>query len=62
SQLEGFFLAMSLYPDVQAEAQRELDRVIGKYRLPDISDRSDLPYMNALCKDVLRWHNATPTG
>ncbi|KAJ7915213.1 cytochrome P450 [Mycena leptocephala] len=62
SQLEGFFLAMSLYPDVQAEAQRELDRVIGKYRLPDISDRPDLPYVNALCKEVLRWHNATPTG
>ncbi|KAF7367944.1 hypothetical protein MSAN_00859500 [Mycena sanguinolenta] len=62
SQLEGFFLAMSLYPDVQAEAQRELDLVIGKDRLPDISDRSDLPYMNALCKEVLRWHNANPTG
>ncbi|KAJ7899726.1 cytochrome P450, partial [Mycena leptocephala] len=47
SQPEGFFLAMSLYPAVQAEAQRELERVIGKYRLPD---------------EVLRWHNATPTG
>ncbi|KAF7347310.1 hypothetical protein MVEN_01486400 [Mycena venus] len=62
SQLEGFFLAMSLYPDVQAEAQRELDLVVGKDRLPDISDRPDLPYMNALCKEVLRWHNANPTG
>ncbi|KAF7374170.1 hypothetical protein MSAN_00298800 [Mycena sanguinolenta] len=62
SQLEGFFLAMSLYPDIQAEAQRELDAVIGKDRLPDISDRPDLPYMNALCKEVLRWHNANPTG
>ncbi|KAJ7488325.1 cytochrome P450 [Mycena latifolia] len=62
SQLEGFFLAMSLYPDVQAGAQRELDRVIGRDRLPDLSDRPDLPYMNALCKEVLRWHNAAPTG
>ncbi|KAF7360816.1 hypothetical protein MSAN_01110600 [Mycena sanguinolenta] len=62
SQLEGFFLAMSLYPDVQAEAQKELDLVIGKDRLPDISDRPNLPYMNALCKEVLRWHNANPTG
>ncbi|KAJ6473752.1 cytochrome P450 [Mycena sanguinolenta] len=62
SQLEGFFLAMSLYPDVQAEAQRELDLVIGKDRLPEISGRPDLPYMNALCKEVLRWHSANPTG
>ncbi|KAJ7923837.1 cytochrome P450, partial [Mycena leptocephala] len=62
SQLEAFFLAMSLYPDVQAAAQRELDGVLGPDRLPDISDRPNLPYMNALCKEVLRWHNAAPTG
>ncbi|KAJ7174180.1 cytochrome P450 [Mycena crocata] len=48
SQLEAFFLAMSLYPEVQAEAQRELDSVVGNDRLPEISDRSVLPYMNAL--------------
>lgn len=53
---------MSLYPDVQAEAQRELDKVVGNDRLPDVSDRPDLPYLNALCKEVLRWHNAAPTG
>ncbi|KAJ7817730.1 cytochrome P450 [Mycena leptocephala] len=62
SQLEAFFLAMSVYPDVQAAAQRELDRVLGPDRLPDVSDRPNLPYMNAVCKEVLRWHNAAPTG
>ncbi|KAJ7445082.1 cytochrome P450 [Mycena latifolia] len=62
SQLAAFFLAMSLYPDVQAEAQRELDKVVGNDRLPDVSDRPNLPYINALCKEVLRWHNAVPTG
>ncbi|KAF7342508.1 Cytochrome P450 [Mycena venus] len=62
SQLEAFFLAMILYPDVQAEAQRELDQVVGKERLPDISDRPHLPYMNALCKEVLRWHTTVPLG
>ncbi|KAJ7445117.1 cytochrome P450 [Mycena latifolia] len=62
SQLEAFFLAMSLYPEVQAEAQRELDRVVGHDRLPNVSDRPDLPYINALCKEVFRWHNAAPTG
>ncbi|KAJ6517253.1 cytochrome P450 [Mycena vitilis] len=62
SQLEAFFLAMSLYPEVQAEAQRELDKVVGTDRLPDISDRPHLPYVNALCKEILRWHNAAPMG
>ncbi|KAJ7704762.1 cytochrome P450 [Mycena rosella] len=62
SQLEAFFLSMSLYPEIQAEAQRELDRVVGTERLPELSDRPELPYINALCKEVLRWHNAAPTG
>ncbi|KAJ7271330.1 cytochrome P450 [Mycena haematopus] len=56
AQLEAFFLAMSLYPDVQAAAQRELDQVVGNDRLPEISDRSQLPYIDALCKEVIRWH------
>lgn len=62
AQLEAFFLAMSLYPEVQAAAQEELDRVVGNDRLPDISDRSQLPYVDALCKEVLRWHVAIPIG
>ncbi|KAF8209614.1 cytochrome P450 [Mycena galopus ATCC 62051] len=62
AQLEAFFLAMSLFPSVQAAAQEELDRVVGGGRLPDLSDRADLPYVNALCKEVLRWHVASPTG
>jgi hypothetical protein len=49
SQLEAFFLAMMLYPAVQATAQRELDRVVGQDRLPDINDRAQLPYIDALC-------------
>ncbi|KAF7358919.1 Cytochrome P450 [Mycena sanguinolenta] len=62
AQLEAFFLAMSIYPDVQMAAQEELERVVGRDRLPDLSDRAQLPYINALCKEVFRWHVASPTG
>ncbi|KAJ7078025.1 cytochrome P450 [Mycena belliarum] len=62
AQLNAFFLAMSIYPEVQAAAQKELDSVVGKDRLPELSDRSELPYVNALCKEVLRWHIAAPTA
>jgi hypothetical protein len=53
---------MSLYPEVQAAAQAEIDRVVGNGRLPDFSDRAQLPYVSALCKEVLRWHVAAPIG
>ena len=52
---------MALHPDVQRKAQAELDRVVGPQRLPDFSDRSALPYVNALLKELARWHVVIPT-
>lgn len=53
---------MALYPDVQQKAQEELDAVIGQSRLPEFSDRNSLPYINALVKELHRWHVVTPIG
>ena len=58
----AFFLAMALYPEAQKKAQVELDAVVGSERFPDFSDRSSLPYVNALVKELFRWHPATPIG
>jgi cytochrome P450 len=60
--LQTFFLAMVLYPEVQRKAQKELDEVVGSTRLPDYEDRDNLPYINALCNEVLRWHPVLPLG
>lgn len=49
-------------PRVQKRAREELDSVIGRERLPTFEDRDDLPYINALCKEVLRWHPVLPLG
>ncbi len=49
-----FMLAMVKYPSAQTKAQEELDRVIGPDRLPDFHDVPNLPYLNALIKEVLR--------
>ncbi|KAF9548281.1 cytochrome P450 [Agrocybe pediades] len=56
----SFFLAMALYPEVQKKAQAELDRVVGPNRLPDFSDRRDLPYINAMVKETGRWNLVVP--
>ena len=45
---------MVLYPEVQKRAHEELDRVIGNDRLPSIQDRESLPYINAICKELMR--------
>lgn len=51
---------MILYPDVQRKAQAELDAVVGEGRLPQFADRGSLPYVNAVVKEVLRWHPISP--
>lgn len=55
-----FFLAMVHNPQVQATAQAEIDRVVGHNRLPKLSDRESLPYVEALYKEVLRWYPVAP--
>lgn len=45
---------MLLYPDVQTAAQKELDDIVGRSRLPDIDDRDSLPYITAILNEILR--------
>ena len=62
SQIHGFFLVMMLKPDVQRKAQAEIDRVIGPDRLPGFSDRDNLPYVEAVLKELTRFHTVIPGG
>ncbi|KAH9929346.1 cytochrome P450 [Fomitopsis serialis] len=56
SALLTFFLAMVLHPEVYNRAQEEVDRVVGKNRLPTSEDRPHLPYIEAVLKETYRWH------
>ncbi|KAG7096665.1 hypothetical protein E1B28_004080 [Marasmius oreades] len=60
SAIYAFFLAMTLYPQVLKKAQAEIDLVVGNERLPRIEDRSRLPYVDALVKEVFRWNSVVP--
>ncbi|KAF8874362.1 cytochrome P450 [Infundibulicybe gibba] len=62
SALTTFFLLMALHPDVQKEAQAELDRVVGSDRLPTFEDRELLPHVSAIIKEILRWAPVAPLG
>ncbi|ETW77258.1 cytochrome P450 monooxygenase 4 [Heterobasidion irregulare TC 32-1] len=57
-----FLLALVEYPDVQKRAQEEIDLVVGRDRLPDYDDRPRLPYINAVCQELMRWRMVTPLG
>ena len=45
---------MVRFPEIQIQAQAELDRVVSG-RLPDFGDIDDLPYLSALVKEVSRY-------
>ncbi|KAG2367963.1 cytochrome P450 [Suillus spraguei] len=62
STLLVFLLAMILNPEVQTKAHAEIDRVVGKDRLPEFNDRPALPYVEAILRETLRWHPVVPFG
>ena len=45
---------MVCYPEVQREAQAEIDKVLNG-RLPEHSDFPSLPYLSALVKEIYRY-------
>lgn len=45
---------MMLYPEVQARAQEEIDRVVGSDRLPGWNDLDSLPYIRCVMKESFR--------
>lgn len=53
--LLAFVQAMILYPEAQARAQEQLDRVCGDVRSPTMDDAHDLQYIRACQKEALRW-------
>ncbi|KAA1476669.1 cytochrome P450 [Dentipellis sp. KUC8613] len=53
-------LGLLLHPHVQDRARQEIDRVIGRHRLPTYEDRDSLPYIEAIYREALRWHPVFP--
>ncbi|KAG1730688.1 cytochrome P450 [Suillus paluster] len=60
STLHTFLLAMVLYPEVQALARAAIDAVCGRDGIPTFQDRESLPYIEAVCRELLRWAPVAP--
>lgn len=60
--LRIFTAAMLHFPDVLKAAQAELDRVVGRERLPNFDDKNDLPYTRAVILETQRWRPLAPIG
>lgn len=55
-------LAATLFPDKIKKAQDEINMVVGRDRLPLFSDRDNLPFVRAFCREVMRWRTVAPIG
>lgn len=62
STLVVFVLNMVLHPEIQQKAQAILDEVVGTDRLPSFEDRPNLPYIDYIVQETLRWAPVSPIG
>jgi len=60
--MSWFMLGITAYPEVQRKCQEELDRVIGRSRMPTLADKDSLPYICVTLREVLRWRPVAPLG
>ncbi|KAK0117664.1 hypothetical protein ONS95_011993 [Cadophora gregata] len=62
STLHSAVKAFVTHPRIQEAAQAEIDKVIGKHRSPTFADQANLPYIDAIIKEILRWRPSAAFG
>jgi len=62
AQLLTLILALAKNPRVQEKARAEIDAVCGTERSPMWSDFKEIPYINAIIKEGMRWRPVAVTA
>ncbi|KAM6959222.1 cytochrome P450 2M1-like [Aplochiton taeniatus] len=62
STLRQCLLMMIKHPHIQERVQREIDEVIGLSRMPQLDDRSKMPYTDAVIHETQRFMDLSPTS
>lgn len=62
STLYAFVQAMLLNQDVQRQAQKQIESVVGSSRMPTMDDMPQMPIIRMLMKETLRWMPTTILG
>lgn len=60
--LQWAVVFMMHHPNIAKAVQQELDQVVGRKRLPTLSDREFLPYTESVILEVLRKSSVVPLG
>ncbi|XP_071082986.1 steroid 17-alpha-hydroxylase/17,20 lyase-like isoform X2 [Haliotis cracherodii] len=55
-------LYLAMHPDIQKKVHEEVDQALGQRRFPRVSDRSDLPYTDAVLHESMRISTVPPLG
>lgn len=61
SPIQGWVVAMCMFPEWQKRGQEEVDAVCGE-RIPRAEDIQKLPVVRALIREVFRWRSPVPFG
>ncbi|KAF0320343.1 cytochrome p450 [Colletotrichum asianum] len=56
-----FLEAMMMFPEVQAKAREDIDRVVGE-RIPVYNDLKNIPYIRMMMKELWRWRPPVALG
>lgn len=48
------------YPEIQVKVAAEVDKVVGRDRLPSLTDRESLPYTTATLYEIMRYSSIVP--
>jgi cytochrome P450 len=59
-QILWLFTAALHNPEFMTHAHEVLDRVVGRERLPEFSDRNNLAYIDAVIHEMFRWRPISP--